>query len=111
MELFFFLFLFLIGMVLCVAGLRYSNPVLLELASVLSIGLGAVLLWGGGLVSPKIIDYTISSSSVTPVYETFSVASVEVLVLGWLLFWGGFVFLLMTLYYSTVGQEQVEDGF
>jgi len=108
MDLFFFLFLFA-TMLGCVAiGLKTGNPALLIIGSVLAIGLG-LIVWSDGLISPKIIEYQIDDTNslapteVTPIYETFTSDQIEINVLAWLLFGGGIIFLLFSVYYSAFG--------
>ncbi len=112
MELFFFILLFfgMIGFI--VLGLIKGNFALTALGTVLCLVLGLMLLTQGVTTEKisnfEIIDANTSNPIITPTYETETVQSPEIWVIGYLLLFGGMIFLLITIYYSFFQKDTEE---
>ena len=109
MELFLFIILFVIIIALASVGLFTGNFWLILLACILGIVLGA-LIFSDGIVSEKIERFDVNDNNVTPIYSTYEQDDMTIFSLGWLLLGGGFVLLVISMYYAFVNKppEMVE---
>jgi len=107
MELFFLVFIFVLVIGMAITGLWKGNPWLTGFACVFAIGLGALLL-SEGVETPKIVNYGIHDTNdtftqVIPEFEVIPPTNSLIASLGYALLGGGFVFLLLTIYYAFKG--------
>ena len=103
MELFFFILVFAIAVAMGTIGLWKGNPWLTYPACIISIILG-LLLMTEGVSTPQVTTFEISSTNVTPAYQVIEPNDPLIFTLSWLLFGGGLVFLILTLYFSIWGK-------
>ncbi len=112
MELFFFILVFALVVAMGTLGIWKGNPWLTYAACIFGIGLGAILL-SSGVDTPQVTFFSIedlnaTNSTITPTYQNIPSTDPLIFSLAYLLIGGGFVFLLFTFYYATIGKARVD---
>ncbi len=107
MELFLFIILFLVVIVLAAIGLFTGNFWVILPSCILAIVLG-LLMFTDGLESEKIVNFEITDNNVTPQYATYQQSDMTIYALSWLLLGGGLVLLFFSAYYSFY-QQPLDD--
>ncbi len=102
MELFFFILVFAIIIAMGVIGVWKGNPWLTYATCIFAMLLG-LLLMTEGVITPRVTTFEITATNVTPEYQTISPDDPLIFGLSWLLLGGGLVFLVVTAYYSILG--------
>ena len=99
MELFFFILVFALIIAGGVVGVWKGNQWLTYFVCIFAMLLG-LLLMTEGVFTPQVTTFEITTTSVTPNYQHIAPDDPLIFGLSWLLFGGGLVFLVLTVYYS-----------